>query len=103
MPNLNAKADAALDLYGQRTYDAIPKSVFAVIAWYLAGLCTMSEESVEAHEMREFGSPPESDSDLRDIGSRILQEWDALRHNSIVPQKPSAELRKALEALRGRI
>ena len=66
--------------WGHETYDAIPKSVFALIAWHLANL---------AAEELDSGLAPQ----------RFLEEWDILTEGGHMPQVPTRKVRAALVKL----
>lgn len=71
------KNDAtAAALWSAKGYEAIPKSVFAAIAWHLANLAS---ESCDA--------PGEAEK-------RFMEEWDALLSHGL--SAPTAKARKAL-------
>lgn len=64
------KADgAAINAFGEANYDAMPKSVLALIAFSFAQRIT-------------------EDGDRDAVMAEIAREWDALHASGIVPQKP---------------
>jgi hypothetical protein len=67
----DAQAKAA---YGS-AYDAIPKSVFATIAWHLANEASGTCDAPGAAE------------------SRFIEEWDCLIANGLIEQKVPASIR----------
>ena len=68
----------ARDVWGS-AYDAIPKSVFATMAYYLAGSCVDSAE------------------DREQVDERLLQELEALS-GQIIPERQGRASIKALRA-----
>ena len=67
----------ARDLWGQ-AYDAIPKSVFAVVAWYLAD-CASDEGVGNGGELRRF-----------------IEELEAMGSNGILDER---QVKKALRSV----
>lgn len=68
---------SAREVFGL-SYDAIPKSAFALMAFHLASLCGEDEdEGVAAF-------------------NRLIEEAEALGYNGIMPEKHVQAVRKAL-------
>ncbi len=79
MGHLNNKTGNALDLFPNGVFDAIPKSVFAVVAWHLANIC--------AEEGADNGGAPR----------RFLQEVFTLRQNGLLDSEQATRVIKAIE------
>lgn len=78
------KADvSARQAFGD-TYDAIPKSAFALMAYHLANLCC---------------DDPDTQSSIL---ARLQEEADALVANSIMPERHAEALRSAIAKAEGR-
>lgn len=75
------KNDAtARSIWGAATYEAIPKSVFAVVAWYLAD-CASNAGVGNGGEINRF-----------------LEELDAMQANGILDEKQIAKVKAAILA-----
>jgi hypothetical protein len=71
----------AVATYGERNYEALPKSVLALVAYYMAERIT---------------GPGGRD----EILAAIFEEWAILHDNGIVPQKAATMETRGAEAVR---
>jgi hypothetical protein len=82
-PGRGFKADRAAKMALGEVYDAVPKSAWALIAFYLAEICR------------------EDDTGDAGIFARLLEEADALTTNQIMPEAHSKAMRAAIAKARG--